>query len=85
MPKLIDKVAAIVHYVDGRTEEGYFCIPCQPAGQNQRQFATLWKEDGTETFINLYHVISIDQSILYREADDIIGRDGNWGVKVVPA
>ncbi|WP_159124713.1 hypothetical protein [Enterobacter roggenkampii] len=69
MPKLIDKVAAIVRYVDGRTEEGYFNFPCQPGGQHQRQFATLWKEDGAETFINLYHVISIEQSILYREGD----------------
>lgn len=69
MPKVIDKVAAIVHYVDGRTEEGYFNHPCQQGGQYQSQFTTLWKEDGLETFINLDHVINIEQSIIYREAD----------------
>ncbi|MCK6836239.1 hypothetical protein L8S32_05120 [Enterobacter asburiae] len=67
MPKVIDKVAAIVHYVDGRTEEGYFNYPIQHGGQYQPQFVTLWKRDGLETFINLSHVISIDQSITYRE------------------
>lgn len=85
MAKVIDRVAAIVHYVDGRTEEGYFCFPCRPGGQNQLQFATLWKEDGAETFINLDHVISIEQSILYREGDDITVRHVNWGITVVPA
>lgn len=73
MPKVIDKVAAIVRYVDGRAEEGYFNFPCQPGGQHQRQFATLWKEDGIETFMNLDHVISIEQSIIYREVDDNSG------------
>lgn len=68
-----------------QTEEGYFTHPCQPGGQYQPQFATLWKEDGLESFINLAHVINIEQSILYREGDDIIGRDGNWGITVVPA
>lgn len=76
MPKVIDKVAAIVHYVDGRTEEGYFNHPCQPEGQYQSQFTTLWKGEGLETFINLAHVINIEQSIIYREADS------NNGLKV---
>ncbi|MBC2610793.1 MULTISPECIES: hypothetical protein [Citrobacter] len=76
MPKVIDKVAAIVHYVDGRTEEGYFNHPCQPGGQYQSQFTTLWKDEGLETFINLAHVINIEQSIIYREADS------NNGLKV---
>ncbi len=73
MPKLIDKVAAIVHYVDGRTEEGYFNSPCRPGGQYQSQFTTLWKEDGVEILINLAHVINIKQSVIYREADDSHG------------
>ncbi|CAH3643553.1 TPA: hypothetical protein ACNVTV_005062 [Citrobacter freundii] len=75
MPKVIDKVAAIVHYVDGRTEEGYFSSPLQ-GGQYQSQFVTLRKEDGVETFINLSHVINIEQSTIYREGDS------NHGLKV---
>lgn len=79
MPKLIEKVAAIVHYVDGRTDEGYFTYPVQPGGQYQSQFATLWKEDGVEIFINLSHVISIDQKTIFRDGT------GDYGIKVVNA
>lgn len=77
MGKVIDKVAAIVHYVDGRTDDGYLNYPVQPGDQSQ--FATLWKEDDTEIFINLSHVINIEQKIIFREGND------NHGIKIIDA
>ena len=79
MAKVIERVVAVVNYVDGRTDDGYFTYPIQPGGQYQSQFATLWKEDGVEIFINLSHVINIDQKIIFRDGED------NHGIKVVNA
>lgn len=66
MMKIIEKVAAIVHYVDGRTDEGFFGFPVAFSGPHRNQFPTLIKEDGVETLVNLNHVISIDQSIIFK-------------------
>ena len=78
MAKIIEKVAAVVHYVDGRTEEGYFRLPVRATGY-PGEFATLMKEDDVHVFINLSHVINIDQKIIFRDGDD------NHGIKVVNA
>ena len=66
MSKIIDKVAAIIHYVDGRKDEGFLPCPARHSGQCPAEFITLTKEGGIEVFINLSHVISIEQAISYR-------------------
>lgn len=66
MPMVIDKVAAVFHYIDGRTEEGYLPIPLSRRGQFEVGHVTLSKEGDVEVFINMAHVISVEQKILYR-------------------
>lgn len=67
MPRVIEKVAAIAHLADGRTEEGYFRVPIRvPVGEGG-QFYTMYKDDGVEVLINLNQIISIDQKVIYRE------------------
>lgn len=69
MPKVIDRVAVIFHYVDGRTEEGYLPCPLSRHGQYEMNHVILSKEDDVEVFINMTHVINAEQKILYREFD----------------
>lgn len=67
MVKIIDKVAAVVHYVDGRTDDGYFQMPIRVGGQYPQQFTTLRKDDDVEVLVNLSHVINIEQKIILKE------------------
>lgn len=67
MAKIIDKVAAVVYYVDGRTDDGYFQMPITVGGQYPQQYANLIKGDEVEILVNLSHVISIEQKIIFRE------------------
>ena len=67
MAKIIDKVAAVVHYVDGRTDDGYFELPVRVGGQYPQHYATLMKGDEVEVLVNLFHAISIEQKIIFKE------------------
>ena len=67
MPRVIDKIAAIVHYVDGRKDEGYFAFPVRTGGQCPQQYTTLRKDDEIDVLVNLSHVISIEQKTIFKE------------------
>ncbi len=67
MPIVIEKVAAVVRYIDSRVDEGYIPLPLRCSGQSRPQSITLTREDGIEIYINLDHVVSIEQATITRE------------------
>jgi len=67
MPKIIDKVACIVHYIDGRSDEGFTRLPLSYRGQADTEYFSLSREDGTEVLVNLKHTIRVEQSIIHKE------------------
>lgn len=67
MPKVIEKVAVIAHYIDGNSDCGFVRLPVGAARQDSGEYFTLDREDGTEVLVNLRHVIRVEQSIIYKE------------------
>lgn len=65
--KIIEKVACLVHYTDGGTDDGYIAFPLRVGGQLSVRFFTLTKDNGVELLINLAHVSRVEQSIIYKE------------------
>lgn len=68
MAYIIEKVAVIVHYIDGKTDEGFIHSPIRPYGQIKQEFFTLTMAENVEVLVNLSHVIRVEQSIIYRES-----------------
>ena len=67
MAKVIDKVAVLVHYVDGESDVGFARLPVSVTGQQPSEYFTVTREDGIEVLINLRHVIRLEQNIIYKE------------------
>lgn len=67
MAKTIEKVALLVHYIDGSSDIGFSSFPVSVTGQQPSEYFTLWREDGIEVLVNLRHVIRLEQSIIYKE------------------
>lgn len=67
MPRVIEKVAVIVHYVDGKSDEGFIPFPLVSGGQVPIKFFTLSRIDDTEVLVNLIHTIRVEQSIIFKE------------------
>lgn len=64
--KIVDKILAVIHYVDGRTDEGFLRSPVETTGQYPQTSATLMKDGDVMVFVNLSHVINIEQKFIYK-------------------
>lgn len=67
MARVIDRVACIVHYIDGRSDEGFIRLPLSYRGQEHTEYFSLNRVDGTEVLVNLKHTIRVEQSIIHKE------------------
>ncbi|KAA1280230.1 hypothetical protein DXF85_02830 [Citrobacter pasteurii] len=67
MPRVIEKVAVIVHYTDGKSDEGFIPLPLASGGQAKVEFFMLNRVDDTSVLVNLLHVIRVEQSIILKE------------------